>query len=446
MRGLRRAGVFRAGCVALALGLLAGPARAQQAPTPPRQRAVQLSRLPSTRAEHLAALIAEALKNHPAIGQAKHALAAARERPSRAGSLPDPVFGVALQNIRTDEPALDTSPMSAVQLSLTQAFPFPGKLSRREDVAEAMADTASQRLKLVRTAVVLRVERAYWRLEFAEAAERVTADSEAVLDSVVQSVAAHYAVGHTAQQDVLQAGVAHSRLRAMLEQRRLTVSAARRALNGAVGRAPEADIATADKPATGTVRLDRAALVREVEKNDPTLAVRRAQIETARRAVDEARQDRWPDFQVSVQYRFREATPGDPSRGADMFGVSLAVPLPVWMGTKQNAKVRQSYDELGAARDGLSDDRLDAVTRFGELADDVDRLNTEIALYQREILPQTKHTVTASISDYEVGQVGMVSVLDNWETDLRAEISYARLLSERAVAVAEIDALAGKAP
>jgi outer membrane protein, heavy metal efflux system len=433
---------------AVALGLSAFPqrARAQGSPAWPAQRTVELSRLPGTRAEHLAELTADAWRHHPAIQQAKHALAAARERPSRVGALPDPVLGVALQNIRTDEPALDTSAMSAVQLSLTQAFPFPGKLGRRQEVAEARAGTAERRLGLVRAEVVLRVERAYWRLQFAETAERITADSEGVLNTLAQSVAAHYTVGHTAQQDLLQANVEHSRLRAMLEQRRLAVSAARRALNGAVGRAPRADIATADRPATGSVRLDRATLMREVENNDPALGVRRAEIETARREVDEARQDRWPDFQIGVQYRFREATPGDPSRGADMFGVSLAIPLPVWMGAKQNAKVRQSYDELGAARDGLNDDRLDAVTRFGELADDVDRLNTEIALYQREILPETKQTVTASINDYEVGRVGMVSVLDNWQTDLKAQIAYARLLSERAVAVAEIDALAGRTP
>lgn len=433
--------------IALAAMVWAGalPARAQGAAAS-ENRAVQLSRLPPPRAAHLAALIAEVLKKHPAIRRAKHALAAARERPSRVGALPDPVLGVALQNIRTDEPALDTSAMSAVQISLTQALPFPGKLSRREDVAEARAGTAQQRLDRVRTAVVLRVERAYWRLQYAEAAERITADSEGVLNTLARIVVAHYAVGHTARQDALQASVEHSRLRAMLEQRRLAVSAARRALNGAVGRTPEADITTADPPPMRPVRLDRAALLRKIEANNPALRVRRAEIETARRSVDEARQDRWPDFQVNVQYRFREAAPGDPSRGADMFGVSLAIPLPVWMGSKQNAKVRQRYDELGAARDGLSDERLDVVTRFGELADDVDRLNTEVALYEREILPQTRQTIVASLNDYELGRVGMVSVLNNWENDLRARVAYARLLSDRAIRVDEIHALAGRAP
>lgn len=443
---------------ALALGT---PVYAQSqgpAPTPPSQPQhqttakpewtgpVRLTKLRRARAAHLAELIREALKNHPAVHRAEHALAAAEQRPSQAGSLPDPVLGVALQNIRTDKPALDTSPMSAVQFSLTQTFPFPGQLGRREAVARAQADASRQRLGQVRMAIALGVERAYWRLEFAEAAERITADSESLLSTVEKIVAAHYAVGHVPQQDALQAEVAHSRLRAMLEQRRLAVSAARRALNSAVGRAPRADIATADKPQSGAVKIDRVALLRDIKRHNPAINVRRAELEAARRGVDEAKQDRWPGFSVGVSYRYREATPGDPSNGADMFGVFVAVPIPVWMGSKQNARVRQSYAALGAAQSGVGDQTLDSETRFEEMADDVTQLNTQVALYQREILPQTKHTVNASLSDYGVGSVGMVSVLSNWKIDLDARVAYAKLLSERAIRIAEIYALAGRIP
>jgi len=416
------------------------------APKPAHTGPVRLTELTRAHPKHLAELIKEALKNHPAVQEAKHAWAAARERPSQAGSLPDPVLGVALQNIRTDEPALDTSPMSALQFSLTQTFPFPGQLSRREAVARAQADASKQRLGLVRIQIALRVERAYWRLEYAEAAERTTADSESLLSTVEKTVAAHYSVGHVAQQDALSAEVAHSRLRSVLEHRRLAVSAARRALNSAVGRTPRADIATADKPPGGRVGLDRVALLRDVKRRNPAINVRRAQLAAARRGVDEAKHDRWPGIQVGLAYRYRQASPGDLSNGADMFGVSIAVPIPVWMGSKQNARVRQSYDALGAARSGVSDQTLDAETRFERLADDVTQLNTQVALYQREILPETKHTVNASLSDYGVGSVGMVSVLDNWKTDLDARVTYAKLLSDRAIRVAEVYALAGRIP
>ncbi len=413
----------------------------------PRQPApVRLTELSRGRREHLAELIKQALKNHPAVHRAEHALAAARERPSQAGSLPDPVLGVALQNIRTDEPALDTSPMSALQFSLTQTFPFPGQLGRREAVARAKADASKQELGLVRIEIALRVERAYWRLQFAEAAERITADSESLLSTVEKTVAAHYSVGHVPQQDALQAEVAHSQLRSVLEHRRLAVSAARRALNSAVGRTPRADIATADKPPGGAVKVDRKALLAEIKRHNPAINVRRAQLEAARRGVDEAKQDRWPGFQVGLAYRYRQASPGDLSNGADMFGVSIAVPIPLWMGGKQNARVRQSYAALGAARSGVGDQTLDAETRFEELADEVRRLNTQIALYQREILPETRHTVNASLSDYGVGSVGMVSVLDNWRTELAARVAYAELLSDRAISLAEIYALAGRVP
>ncbi len=392
----------------------------------------------------LGPLIKEALRNHPGLRSARLSVGAAREAPSRLGTLPDPVFGIALQNIRTDEPALNSSPMSAVQIGLTQTFPFPGKLSRREAVARAQAEIADKRLAMSSVEVVLAVRRAYWSLRFAESAERITTESESVLNAIANAIHARFGVGQGAQQDALQSEVAHSTLRTTLQKRRQAVLSARRALNASVGRLPVANVSASTAPTAGEVKLDRRALVRAARRKNPVVALRAAQVAAARSSVDEARHDRWPDFQVGASYRFRQAAPGDMSQGADMFGLSFAVTLPVWMNAKQSSRVRESHAWLGAARADSADATLDVLSSLEQWLDTVERLNRQLKLYEVELLPEADQALDASIGDYQFGKVEVVSVLKNWEMQLQSKLQYAALLSEREISLAEIDAITNK--
>lgn len=186
----------------------------------------------------LDALIQEALAAHPQLEQARQTSSALAEVPSRAGSLPDPRVMLAGQNVLLDWPPL--SPMTGVALGLSQMVPFPGKLGRRADIASAMHGASLRATDVAEARVVERVENAYWEVHFAERSLAVVEESVLVLDTLTNVVHARYGVGQAAQQDALQAQVAHSRVRARVEVHRQALDSARRRLNAAVGRTPNA--------------------------------------------------------------------------------------------------------------------------------------------------------------------------------------------------------------
>jgi cobalt-zinc-cadmium efflux system outer membrane protein len=391
----------------------------------------------------LDALVAEALQNHPALRHASLTAAAAWQVPSRMGSLPDPMLSVAVQNFRTDAPGLDTSPMSGIEVALKQDVPFPGKLRRRSAVAAEMAGVSDRTVEQERTLIALNVREAYWRLHFAERAEQIALENEKVLDSLANTVMKRFSVGQAAQQDALQVQVAYSRVRALVEERHEALLAAKHALNGAVARPPEAELGPTDEPATDVSDQDRPALAASVKGQNPIVRLHAAQVLVAERALDLASYERWPDFQLGVGYRFRGVVPGDPTNGADMFGATLGVTLPIWMGSKQNARVRQAREELAAAQADVEAADLDVGTELARTLDMLERLNREIALYRKEVAPQSKQALDASITDYQVGRVGFVSVLQNWQVQLDVELAVVRLLTEREERLAELQALAG---
>lgn len=391
----------------------------------------------------LDALIVEALEQQPDLRRVREGAAAAHEVPSQARSLPDPSFEFGAENFRFDDPGLDTAAITGLVFGVVQPFPFPGKLPRRRDLAEAQATVSDREVRLLEAIVVERVQRAYWQLHFAERAADITRINVDVINTLTNVAHSRFAVGQAAQQDVLQAQVAHSRLRADLQEREQFVRSARRTLNSAVGRPPGDALGPTRAIDRSEHPVDRTRLARAVLAESPFLKVARSEVQLQEKSVREARYDRAPDLLIGAGYRLRGAVPGDPTDGADMFSVNFALSLPIWARSKQKVRIRETEYRLAEARALEDSVALEIMTRLERLVDAVERLNTEIELYQRELLPEADQALDASISDYQVAEVGFVSVLQNWETELELQIEHEQLLAEREERLAEIETLTG---
>jgi cobalt-zinc-cadmium efflux system outer membrane protein len=399
-----------------------------------------------TQHPRLDALVGEAVQHHPALRRARQDAAAAWQVPSRVGSMPDPMLIVAVQNFRVDKPGLDTSPMSGVEIALRQAIPFPGKLRRRSAVAAEMARVSDRSVETEATMITLQVREAYWRLHFAEQALRIALENEKVLETLAHTVLTRFSVGQAAQQDALQVQVAHTRVRALVQERNEAVLSARRTLNSAVGRAPVAELEPTEEPVAELSERDRKLLAARANLYNPIVRLQRERVRVAQDTLREATYDRWPDLELGMGYRIRGVVPGDPTNGADMFGITFGMTLPVWMARKQNARVRQARDEIAAAESGVEATGLDIATQLERTLDALERLDGEITLYRNEVAPQSRQALDAGISDYQVGRVGFVSVLQSWQVELDVELALARLLTDREERLAEIQALIGDRP
>lgn len=391
----------------------------------------------------LDALIVEALQKHPDLKRVRKGAAAAHEVPSQVRSLPDPLFRFGAENFRFDDPGLDTAAITGLVFGVVQPFPFPGKLPKRRDVAEAQATVSDQEVELLEALVIERVRRSYWQLHFAERASRITQVSGEVINTLTDVVHSRFAVGEAAQQDALQAQVAYSRLRTDLQEREQAVRSARRALNSAVGRPPDDQLPPTKAPVQAARAIDRVRLAKVALRQSPFLDVARSKVDLENKSVREASYDRAPDLQIGADYRLRGTVPGDPTQGADMFSIKFGISLPIWARSKQKARIREKRYRLAEAHALEDSVVLEITTRLERLVDEVERLDAEIELYQRELLPEADEALNASISDYQVARVGFVSVLQNWEAELELQIANERLLTDREQRLAEVETLTG---
>lgn len=360
--------------------------------------------------------------------------------------MPDPILMASVQNVPFDDPRLNASAMTGILFTLSQTVPFPGKLGRRADVARADISVSEKELAATRLAVAVAVGRAYWRLHFAERAELIARESERAMNSLANAVHARFSVAEAAQQDALQSEVTHSRVRALVARRHQAVVSARRELLAAVGRPPTDQLGVTIGPPLVVPKLDRRKLLRLARERNPDLAVSAARERVSGRRIREAERDRLPDLMVAVGYRLRFEAKGDPTQGADMGVVTIGSTLPVWGGAKQSARVREERHRLEESRAATRAIALDVETEVQQQIDAVERLGTEIAIYEKELLPEADQALDASIEDYVVAKVELVSVLSNWEAQLNARLDYERLLAERAERLETLKALVGVTP
>ncbi|MCF6178377.1 MAG: TolC family protein, partial [Geopsychrobacter sp.] len=88
------------------------------------------------KAVSLDSLLVEADQNNPELQAAKAQAEMVGHTVDQAVSLDDPMLGFGIINIPLDQLDAESTPMSGATLTLSQKFPFPGKLAARGEMAK----------------------------------------------------------------------------------------------------------------------------------------------------------------------------------------------------------------------------------------------------------------------------------------------------------------------
>src|ERR1017187_10172540 len=120
-------------------------------------------------AQPLSSLVEEALHNNREILAAQKKYEAARQRPTQAASLPDPMVSLGYTSVGSPYPGagLGRDVTSNAGIMVSQEMAFPGKQKLRGEIASKQADAEFQDYLTVRLSVVSRLKQAYHELHHA---------------------------------------------------------------------------------------------------------------------------------------------------------------------------------------------------------------------------------------------------------------------------------------
>jgi outer membrane protein TolC len=381
-------------------------------------------------------VIREALDKNPEAESAQHTIRALQLRVPQVKALPDPIASVGWAGNPAPFSVMQGDNSSYRGLTLSEQFPYPGKLKLRGEIASKEAEAAQSDYEAIRRRVSSEVKAAYYDYFYYDQAIQTTGRNKELLEKLSKIAEARYRVGKAMQADVLRSQVEISLLiekLTELEQQRATAQAR---LNVFMVRSPESPLPPVASIQPLTLRYSLDELYALAAANDTTVLRNNTMIEEGRLGIAQAQREYKPDIGVSYMYQQRSALP-------DMNGVTVSVNIPIFYKDKQRQGVAEATETLlGTER--MRDNRLNEV-RF-ELkqqylaAKASERL---LMLYSKGVVPQSSLALESSMASYQVGSVDFLSLLANFTTLLDYEMDYYRQLADYQTALARIEVLTG---
>ena len=385
-----------------------------------------------------------AMENNPEIS----ALAARREAlsnvPSQAGSLPDPVLSLGALNLPTDSFSLEQEPMTQVQVKLSQAIPFPGKLSLKKRSAQEEVRALGYRVQELRIRIASRVKAAWWEVFYLEKALEIVERNKKELQEMVKVARKRYEVGKGLQQDVLLAQVELADLFNMEAELQGRLRSQKAALIRLLGKRDMQDLTV---PLSAEITVPPPPKIRKVlkeaEDSRPLIKAYREEIRAAEDRLALAKKGYLPDFNLGAAYGFRQGSNPQGKERPDFASFMVSMNIPLWARSKQSREISQKGLELSEKKE-LYRNALQLVREEIESArSDYEKSFRQASFFRSAVIPQARQTLSSMLSAYQVGRVDFLNVIRARLALLKYERRYWRALTGVKKAEARLEAATG---
>jgi outer membrane protein TolC len=392
----------------------------------------------------LGAAVAEALQNNPEILAARRDQEAAQQRIAPAGALDDPMLEAGVVNLPVNSLDFHREDMTMKMIGLSQRLPYPGKRALRENVAAKDAEGATHNVQEAMNRITRDVKLAYFDLGFAIQSARITENNKRVLEQLLQIAEMRYTVGQASQADVLKAQTEVSKMSDELIKLARDRRSAEAELSKAMGRMPEVPAPMPLAPELWQGALKHDALRDTALASRPQLRALETTVARNENALELARKDYYPDFDVRLSYGQRDKTVTGERRD-DMVSLTVAINLPVWGGTKQGPRVAEAVAMREQASRMYDAQRNEMLSQLKQRVASAEQSYQSARLYETSVLVQARLAAESSLAAYKVNRVDFLTLLESQMTVFNYEVSHASAIVNQSKALAEIEFITGKA-
>jgi cobalt-zinc-cadmium efflux system outer membrane protein len=390
-------------------------------------------------------LAAETLDRNPEVASLAAAASAAAEKAPQVKALPDPTAAVTAY---LQTPETRVGPQQAM-VSLSQRFPWFGKLRLREQAALYEVAAACAKVEAAKLRLVTEVRRLAYELAFQDAYEAVVHEDRATLAHFEEVARARYASGVGVEQGVIkiQAEITKDDARLLdIATRRATLRAQLNALRDRPDGTPVPSVAL---PAYPPLTLTLAALRESALTRRPEIAGADAAIAMSKTMVGVAHKEYSPDVTLGLVYGLvgkRTDAAGrampPPDNGHDVFGITAGVNVPVWR-EKRAAGVKEAAERELAAEQA----RRSVIAGIDQSLDDlsyrIPLTHQRLDLFAKVLSIQADQSLRSAEAGYAAGTLNALDLLDAERVLLDVHTATARARADYVIAVAQIEGAVG---
>jgi cobalt-zinc-cadmium efflux system outer membrane protein len=404
---------------------------------------VYISLMAGDKNDGLDSIVNIALQVSPKLKMLNYKYDAAKSRIEINSNLPDPMLTLGLANLPTNTFSFTQEPMTGKIIGLSQAVPFPGKLSAVADVASKDVEIVEQEIVDARNEIIKNISQNYYELIYARKAVDVANENLKLLNEIAKVVRTNYSVSKASQQNLFKVELEITGLNDKIEELKNKENSVVAIINAQLLRPQNVPVYTGDLPLMkyydfSQQRLDSIAVNNRPFLTGIELAKKKSELQEKL-----AKYDFYPNFNFSIQYSQRERIKATNMPLADFASFMVGISIPLNYGGKVSSKVEESeamqsmYDE----QYNLSLQMLNS--NFGASVSKLNTLRERIKLTEDAQLPQARQTFATTLSSYQVGQVDFINVIDAQSKLYQVETNLYRLKTDYLKEVEELKFLTG---
>jgi outer membrane protein TolC len=355
----------------------------------------------------LAEVEAETVANNPEIRSLEQQVRIAEARVDSAMAVEDPEFGYRAWGAPMLQPwnANQTQHM----FMFSQKIPSRSKRELRYLIASDDTEIQALAVEARKREVLGMVRRAFYQLLRSYDQLRLHHDQVTLADQAVGAARIKYTVGKAAQQDVLKAQIAYSRLvehELMFERE---AEMARVELNALMGRPPDQPLEVA-----GDYRIrQQVPSQRELEEialeNRPELHALALMKRQGGRKVQLAEKGYKPEYTISAGYMVMPG--GSMNRNAWMGEISISLP---WLNRgAHDSEIRLAQAETAAIEAEYQKERAAIARQIREALIELEAAQKTLELYRDTLRPQALSTLRATVAAYQTDQTDFLNLIDS---------------------------------
>ncbi len=303
----------------------------------------------------LESLIKEAKENSPDILAAKKRWEAAKTRIPQAKSLDNPNIGISFEKIPRGTIKIDKTMPEERMLSVTQMFPWFGKLPLKGKIALVESQMFAAEYKNKELQVINEVKNVYYDLFMNYKEVQLKRQSLVLLEAISAIAESKYSVGEISQEEVFKLHLEIAKLNNNIINLEQEKAAKQTRLNTLLNREPQGLLGTPYLNEEISFDKDIFSLYKPAMQNQPELLIFSYAIEKNQYAKSLAKRSFFPDLMAGLVQR------GIASGGIGPWDLMLSFSLPFWFWTKQRYEVKEAVvnsEEAKAAYQAMKNKAL----------------------------------------------------------------------------------------
>lgn len=352
-------------------------------------------------------------------------------------NLSNPMLSLGVSNLPVPSFSFNKETMTEKMIGLSQEIPFPGKLKTMAESDRKEIEMAELEIREAKNQIRKQFIQSYNELRYIRKSIEILENTELLLKNVAEIVKAQFVTSKASQQNLLRIELELTNLKNMIDEKRSMEKSHLAMINSFLFRSVDSPLPTDDFPIIQNKSLELKELIEQAKVSNPMIIA--SVVSKEKSKIDEtlAQYEKYPMFNVSAKYSFREKVDEMPMD--DLFSLMIDVSLPLNYGGKITAKIEetqvmQNYFERQY--------ELTIQMLIASLSSSLSKLNSlsyRMRLIEEGSLIQARENLKTSLTDYQVGKIDFMNVIDAQMELLKIEDELYRLKTEYLNELSEIE-------